>query len=212
MIGDKAVKSFISPMPMEEKMKRALFMLLFCGLFISGCGSSAPLEIVKASSIESLDCGSSGFTYTYSKNFTSVSEGQPECLPNDFIKTSLQAKNGHRFVVVEIAQKGEADIKFKPDETVLTDSAGKRFVPIGIAHPANLGSFKNFEIIKDGTIKMQSPDGTAVTLGKEQKDVPTTFSVSGAGAKAALFYEVPTESKDFQLKVAGSRPMTVKIQ
>lgn len=196
-------------------MKRILSILLFLTgglLMINNCGGAPPLEIVKASNVEKIECGSPGFTYTYSANFKSVSAGQPECISNEFIKTSLQAKKAHRFLVVEVAPKSEAQTKFKPDEVVLTDSAGKRYLPLGVAHPANLGSFKNFEVITDGTIKMQSPEGSAVTLGKEQKDAPTSFSMSGAGAKAALFYEIPAESGGFQLTVAGSSPMSVKMQ
>lgn len=193
-------------------MKRLLPVLqsLSLGLLIIGCGSSAPLEITKASSLEKIECGSPGFTYTYSAGFVSVSRGQPDCTSS--LQTTIAPKTAHRLVAVEIAPKSETETTFKPEDIALTDSAGKRYLPIGVAHPANLGSFKNFEVITGGTLKMQSPDGTAVTVGKEQKDAPTTFAMSGKGARAALIYEVLAEGGSFQLKVSDFSPMTVTVQ
>lgn len=198
-------------------MKRLLLVFLAFGICLTAanCGkTSAPLEITKAWTVEKFESNepllilestpktektSQPLTLTYSKDFN--------------YSVEIPQKNvANRFIAVEIAPKSETELKFKPEEIALTDSGGKRYLPIGFAPFSNMKYLHYFEGFNDGTLKAQSPEGGIAGVGKEQKDSPAMFWVSGKNPKGALIFEVPAESGGFQLTVAGSSPLAVTVQ
>jgi hypothetical protein len=173
-------------------MKRTLFAFLFltiCCLLANCSGTSAPLEVTKAWSSD---------TIGYS--------------PSPGMKSVLLAASGERFVMVEFVPKSEAELKFKPEDMVLIGSDGKKFVPTGIAPFADMNAFKDFESIKSGNVRVESPEGGKVAVGILEPNTPTGFSIAGKGAKAALVYDVPAGGSDFQLKIMNASPIKLTIQ
>lgn len=197
------------------KQISGVLLSFFICLLLSGCSESPPpLEITKVWIVEKFEFDEplgivlstpkaeenfQPLTLTYSKDFNYSVE-----LP--------QSKPAHRFIAVEITPKSEAEFKFKPEEAILTDSAGNRYLPVGFAPFSNMKYLHYFKGFNAGTLKAESPAGGIAGVGRETKDAPTLFSFSGKRPKGALIYEVPAEGGSFQLNFSDFSPLDVKVE
>ena len=124
--------------------------------------------------------------------------------------TAVVPNVGYRLLAIQLTGESRESTTLKVPDTVLIDSSGTSFIPVGAAAFSSSG-FRPFAGFVSGWRAISDAAGSEVKIGRDKAEEPISMVLTGETAKLIVLYIVLAQEISFHLKIGDSRPMPVEL-